>query len=84
MAKKKERAFFVCPAWDELTDAAAKADPTAAKRLQIHAKHLAAIKAGQPMVRSTLRRALMAMQKASGTMFDVDAHIVDQRSAPTS
>jgi hypothetical protein len=80
MAKKKERAFFICPAWNELRDAAAGPDPAALKRLQIHDRHLAAINAGQPMARSTLRKALLAMRRASGTLFDVNAYIIDQRS----
>jgi hypothetical protein len=40
----------------------------------------AAIKAGRPLARSTLRKVLLAAQRASGAMFDVDAYIVDQRT----
>jgi hypothetical protein len=44
-------------------------------------KNLTAIRAGRPVARSTLRKALLAARRASGSMFDVDAYIVDQRTA---
>jgi hypothetical protein len=49
----------------------------------IHAtrKTLAAIKGGRPVARSTLRKALLAVPQPSGSMFDVDEYIVDQRPA---
>ncbi len=71
MAKKKDRAFFICPRWAEVATDAARVD----------VKTLAAIKAGRPVARSTLRHALVAVRQASGTMFDVDAYVVDQRAA---
>ena len=40
----------------------------------------AGYKNGQPVARSTLRKALLAVRQASGMMFDVDACIVDQRT----
>lgn len=77
MAKKKDRAFFVCPRWNEVAPEGAAID---AKTLT-DAKTLAAIKAGRPVARSTLRRALIAVRRATGSMFDVDSYVVDQRSA---
>jgi hypothetical protein len=79
MAKKKERAFFICPHWNEV----AAAPSGAAAPLQVHEKTLAAIKAGRPVARSTLRKALRAVRRMSGSMFDVDAYIVDQRPGRT-
>jgi hypothetical protein len=79
MAKKKERAFFVCPRWKEVTDAPRMGH---ASPPPIHERTLAAIEAGRPVARSTLRKALMAVRRANGSMFDVDAYIVDQRTAP--
>jgi hypothetical protein len=73
MAKKKDRAFFICPRWDEI--AGVSGSP------RVHEKSVAAIKQGQPVARSTLRKALLAVRQASGSMFDVDAYIVDQRIA---
>jgi hypothetical protein len=49
--------------------------------IHINEKTLAAIKEGRPVARSTLRKALLAVRQASGSMFDVDAYIVDQRPA---
>ena len=73
MAKKKHRAFFICPRWSEVADAGTAP-------LRIHEKHLAAIQSGQPMARSTLRKVLLAARASRGVMFDVDAYIVDQRT----
>jgi hypothetical protein len=73
MAQKKERAFFICPRWNEVAGAA--------REIRVHEKNLTAIKAGRPVARSTLHKALVAVRQASGAMFDVDALIVDQRTA---
>ena len=76
MAKKKERAFFVCPRWNEV--AGAGTGPPS----HVHQKTVAAIVAGRPIARSTLRKALMAARTASGSMGDIDGYIVDQRTTP--
>ncbi len=81
MAKKKERAFFLCPRWNEVADASRGVVTGVNGSIRVHEKTLAAIKAGQPVARSTLRSALQAVRQASGSMFDVDAFIVDQRTA---
>lgn len=80
MAKKKERAFFVCPRWNEVADVSRAGSPAAAT--PVHPKTLAAIRQGQPLARSTLRKALIAVRHATGPMFDVDTYIVDRRTAP--
>ena len=49
--------------------------------IHVNEKTLAAIKEGLPVARSTLRKALLAVRQASGSMFDVDAYILDQRPA---
>ena len=72
MAKKRDRAFFICPRWSKVVDASIGAS--------IHERTLAAINMGRPVARSTLRKALLAARQASGSMFDVDAYIVDQRT----
>jgi hypothetical protein len=76
MAKKKDRAFFVCPRWNEVANASGVAG-----QIRVHGKILTAITIGQPVARSTLRKALLAVSHVSGSMFDVDAYIVDQRAA---
>jgi hypothetical protein len=80
MAKKKDRAFFICPRWNEVAEApriGASGIPTP---IRVNEKALAAIKGGRPVARSTLRKALLAARQASGSMFDVNAYIVDQRT----
>ena len=72
MAQKKSRAWFTCPRWTEI------AGSTSA---QVSPKTVALLKAGKPMARSTIRRALLAVRQASGSLFDVDELIVDQRPA---
>jgi hypothetical protein len=79
MAKKKDRAFFVCPRWNEVADASRSGSPGSTTPIRVHAKTLAAIKQGQPLARSTLRKALVAVSHTTGSMFDVDAYIEDQR-----
>ena len=49
--------------------------------IHVNEKTLALIKAGRPVARSTLRKALLSARQASESMFDVDAYIVDQRTA---
>ena len=73
MAKKKDRAFFICPRRSEVVDASSIG-------ASIHERTLAAINMGRPVARLTLRKALLAARQASVSMFDVDAYIVDQRT----
>jgi hypothetical protein len=80
MAKKKDRAFFICPRWNEVADALRIGASGMAMPIPVHEKTLAAIKGGRPVARSTLRKALLAVRQASGTMFNVDAYMVDQRT----
>ncbi len=85
MAKKKDRAFFICPRWNEVVETlriggVGQGDTDPHQREEI----LATIKAGRPVTRSTLRKTLLAVRQASGSMFDVDAYIVDQRTEHSS
>jgi hypothetical protein len=81
MAKKKDRAFFICPRWNEVADASRIGTSGKTTPIHVNEKTLTAIKGGRPVARSTLRKALLAARQASGSMFDVDAYIVDQRTA---
>ena len=81
MAKKKDRAFFICPRWNEVADTSRLAASGMTTPIRGNEKNLTAIRAGRPVARSTLRKALLAARQASGSMFDVDAYIVDQRTA---
>lgn len=78
MAKKRDRGFFICPRWQEAV--AGPRDAAVPIELDLHPKTLAAIADGRPVARSTLRKALRLAGRASGTMIDVDAFIVDQRA----
>ncbi len=75
MAKKKERAFFICPRWNEVATS-----PPVSGLTPGSTRIMSAIKNGQPVACSTLRKTLLAVRQASGVMFDVDAYIVDQRT----
>jgi hypothetical protein len=81
MSKKKDRAFFICPRWNEVADTSRLAASSMTTPIRGNEKNLTAIRAGRPVARSTLRKALLAARQASGSMFDVDAYIVDQRTA---
>lgn len=81
MAKKKHRAFFVCPRWNEVRNTSQIGASGRTNPVRINKKTLAAIEEGRPVARSTLRKALVAVRQASGSMFDVDGYIVDQRAA---
>ena len=80
MAKKKDRAFFICPRWNEVVETLRIGASGGVTPIRVNEKILAAIKGGRPVARSTLRKALLALRQASGSMFDVDAYIVDQRT----
>ena len=82
MAKKKDRAFFICPRWNEVADAPRIGASGMTAPIRVNEKTLAAIEDGRPVARSTLRKALRAVRQASGSTFDVDAYIVDQRATP--
>ena len=80
MAKKRDREFFICPRWQEVVEAAETVIAGETIDLDLHPKTMAAIKAGRPLARSTVRKALFAVRRASGSMFDVDDLIEDRRT----
>lgn len=78
MAKKRDRAFFICPRWSEVLAETRQLDGQTID-IDLSPKTAAAIEEGRPVARSTLRKALFAVRRASGSMFDVDDLIVDRR-----
>src|ERR1700680_2847021 len=64
MAKKKDRAFFICPRWNEVPDTSRIGASGMTTPIHFNAKNLAAIKGGRPVARSTLRKALLAARQA--------------------
>jgi hypothetical protein len=79
MARKKDRAFYICPRWNEIASAPRSAVGQSGSTRGTD-KIVAAIRDGQPVARSTLRKALLAARYASGSMFDVDDYMVDRRT----
>jgi hypothetical protein len=75
MAKKKERAFFGCPRWSEVIS------DLQTTLVGPHGKIVTAISSGQPVARSMLRKAPLAVRQTLGEMFNIDAYTVDQRAA---
>jgi len=81
MAKKIEQVFCICPRWNEVATASRVAtSPPVSGLTPGSTKIMSAIKNGQPVACSTLRKALLAVRQASAVMFDVDAYIVDRRT----
>jgi hypothetical protein len=79
MARKKDRAFFVCPRWNEVVTAPQLVEMNRNGSKRGSDRIIATIKDGQPVARSTLRKALLAARCVSGLTFDVDDYMVDQR-----
>ena len=81
MAKKEDRAFFICPRWNEVAQGLPIEASGAAPSMGVNEKTLIAIAQGRPVARATLRKALLAVRQASGSMFDVYDYMADQRTA---
>ena len=79
MAKKKDRAFFTCPRWNEIADGLGRDASGERTTLPIHPRTLAALQGGRPLARSTLRHALLAARRSGGKLFEVEQYITDQR-----
>jgi hypothetical protein len=77
---KKDRSFFVCPSWKEVIGTSRSTAPYSDESIRVHGRILAAIETGQPIARSRLHKALLAVSHTTGTMFDADALIVDKRT----
>ena len=73
MSKKKDRAWFICPQWAELTSRYYPSDETAARSLRTNPKVLGQLRQQSPVARSTLA-ALHAIETT------IEEMIVDTRS----
>jgi hypothetical protein len=69
MAKKKDRAFFVCPRWNEVADAPRIGASGMTTPIRVNDKTLAAIKGG------AARRSINAPQGVAGRAPDVGADV---------
>jgi len=58
MSKKKDRAWFTCPRWEQLVSQHYANDAEAARALKTNARVLAKLRAGTPVAKSTLVKVL--------------------------
>ena len=58
MSKKKDRAWFVCPRWDNLVSKQYASDTEAGRALKAHPKILAKLRTGTPVPKSTVLKML--------------------------
>jgi len=80
MAKEKGPGILYLPALERSGGCPGDRTSGVATAIRVNEKILAAIEEGRPVARSTLRKALLAVRQATGSMFDLDAYIVDQRT----
>ena len=80
MSKKKERGWFVCPRWDELTSQHYSNDEAAALALRTSPKVLAQLRQSTPMARSTVRKLLRRFARLHPIGMPVDELVIDTRS----
>jgi hypothetical protein len=80
MSKKKDRAWFVCPQWAELSARQFATENEAARALGVHPRVLAKLGAGRPLAKSSLRRVLQRLANRHQAGTSVDELIVDTRS----
>jgi hypothetical protein len=79
MARKKERAFFICPRWRELVGGADK--ETLARALRSAPRTIEKIATQNPVAYATLHGVLAALRGSRDIKLDVESCIVDTRSA---
>jgi hypothetical protein len=80
MSKKKDRAWFVCTQWAELTSAYYPDDAAAARALRADPKVLAEVRQGTPVARSTLLKLLRRFSRLHQIEATFGELIVDTRS----
>ena len=80
MSKKNDRAWFVCPQWDELVSQHYGNDSKAGQALNAHPKVLEKLRTGTPVPKSTvlkMLRRLRGRHKLEAALGDL---VVDTRS----
>jgi hypothetical protein len=80
MSKKKERAWFVCPAWGDIVSPHYASDVDAACALGADPKLLAKLRAGTPVAKSSLLRMLRRFASRHDLGSSVADLVVDTRS----
>lgn len=80
MSKKKERAWFVCPAWTDIVSPHYASDLDAACALDADPKLLAKLRAGTPVAKSSLLKMLRRFASLHDLGSPVADLVVDTRS----
>ncbi len=80
MSKKKDRAWFICTQWAELTSPYYPDDAAAARALRADPKVLAHIRQRTPVARSTLLKLLRRLSRLHQIKAGFSELIVDTRS----
>ena len=80
MSKKKDRAWFVCPQWNDLISQNYASDTAAGRALKADPKVLTKLRAGTPVPKSTVLKMLrrLAIRHNLGT--DLADFVVGTRS----
>jgi hypothetical protein len=81
MSKKKDRAWFVCAQWPELTSPYYPDDAAAARALRADPRVLARVRQRTPVTKSTLLKLLRRLSRARQIKTAFDELITDTRSS---
>jgi hypothetical protein len=80
MSKKKDRAWFVCPQWDELVSQHYDSDTAVGQALNAHPKLLTKLRARTPVPKSTVLKMLRRLQSRHDLGAALGDLVVDTRS----
>ena len=80
MSKKKDRAWFVCPQWDELVSQHYGNDTAVGQALNAHPKVLTKLRAGTPVPKSTVLKMLRRLRTRHNLEAALGDLVVDTRS----
>jgi len=80
MSKKKDRAWFVCPQWNELVSQHYASDTAAGRALNAHPKVLTKLREGTPAAKSTVLKMLRRLASRHNLGTDLADLVVDTRS----
>jgi hypothetical protein len=80
MSKKKARAWFVCPQWEQLVSRHYASDAEAARALNTDPKVLARLRSRTPVAKSTLLRLLQVFASRHDVGAPIADLVIDTRS----
>jgi hypothetical protein len=73
MSKKKDRAWFVCPAWTDMVSRHYTSDADAARAFDADPKLLTKLRTGTPVAKSSL----LKMLRRYGSLHDLESPVAD-------